>query len=72
MSTSEIARLREQVRLEYESAKNGLEGLGMVARHDFISKRQHNIETCFTQLTQHMSPDQATLLLMEVERQVYR
>ncbi len=71
-SKSEIARLREQLRLEYESAKRGLTGLGAVARHDFITKRQQNIEGCFSQLTKHMSTEQAITILIEVEGEVHR
>ena len=41
---SEIARLREQVRLEYDSAINGLYGISEgIARHAFISAKYDRI-----------------------------
>jgi len=67
MSASEIARLRQQIALEYESAKQGLEGFAAMAAHEFITARQERIEACFTELTQYMSPEEAIVIVLEAE-----
>ena len=41
---SEIARLRQQIALEYEAAHSGLSGFASgAARHDFIQAKTENI-----------------------------
>ena len=36
---SEVARLLQQIEMEYEAAKRGLEGYAIVSRHEFITAR---------------------------------
>lgn len=67
MSASEIARIREQIALEYEAAKQVFEGFSATAAHAFITARQENIEACFVELTQYMSPADAMRIMAEVE-----
>ena len=44
MVQSEVARLREQIRLEYEAATQGIEGLALgTAQHQFITARLENL-----------------------------
>lgn len=39
-NTSEVARLRQQIALEYEAAQRGLSGLAQgVAQHEYITAR---------------------------------
>ena len=67
MSASEIARIREQIALEYEAAKQVFEGFSATAAHKFITARQENIAACYTELVQYMSPPEAIQLMVEVE-----
>ncbi len=69
--TSEIAQLRERIALEYQAAKNVFTGFTPTARHDFITKRQKNIEQYFTDLKQYMSSEEAMLLIMQVDNEVH-
>jgi hypothetical protein len=40
---SEVARLLQQIALEYEGVKRGMDGLASVARHDFIHRKYEMI-----------------------------
>ncbi len=42
-SKSEVARLREQIALEYEAAQRGLSGMAMTASHQFITARMERM-----------------------------
>jgi hypothetical protein len=72
MAHSEIARIREQIRLEYEATSRILHDFTPTARHEFITKRQENIERCFVQLQAHMTTEEAMTILIQVEQQVYQ
>jgi hypothetical protein len=69
--TSEVARLREQIALEYQTAKNVFTGFTPTARHAYITKRQENIAGYFAELKQYMSGEEAFTLLLQVENEVY-
>lgn len=62
---SEVARLREQIALEYEAAQRGLTGLAATARHQFITKRQENIGACFEKLSKIMPSEEAIAIVAE-------
>lgn len=67
---SEVARLMEQIRLEYEAAQRGLTGLASgTARHDFINKKLENIEQCHEVLQTLVGKQEAIKLLAEVFEQ---
>ncbi len=57
---SEVARLRERIALEYQAASRVFTDFTPAARHEYITKRQQNIETCYQDLKKHMSPDRHT------------
>lgn len=67
---SEVARLREQIRLECEAAKRGLEGYAMVAKHDFIQARYDNLGKYQMELEKHISKDEASKIVLEVYAEV--
>jgi hypothetical protein len=47
MSQSEVARLRQQIALEYEAAQRGLYGFAEgTSQHAFITARLENIAAC--------------------------
>ncbi len=71
MTNSEVARLRAQIALEYQAAKNVFTGFSSTARHEYISKRQENIAGYFNDLKQYMSPEEAMLLILQVDNEIH-
>ena len=47
-SKSEVARIRQLIAQEYESVEQGIKGLAVTSRHDFIARRQQTIQ-CYVQ-----------------------
>lgn len=69
-SRSEVARLRQQIRLEYEAAQQGLTGLAEGnAQHAFITRKMENMEICYTMLKDLLGETQATRLFAETLEQ---
>ena len=67
---SEIARLRQQIALEYEAATRGLHGLAQgTAQHAFITRRMENMATYHASLQQLIGPEEAIKLLVETLEQ---
>jgi methyltransferase-like protein len=71
MANSEVANLREKIALEYQAAKQVFTNFTPTARHEFITKRQENIAAYFEDLKQHMSPDEAILLIIQVDNEIH-
>jgi hypothetical protein len=67
---SEIARLREQIAMEYQASQRVFTEFTANGRHEFISKRQENIARIFEDLRQYMSPDDAMQLVIQVGDQI--
>jgi hypothetical protein len=57
--SSKIAQFREQYELEYQAARQGLEGVAMTAPHQFITKRIENMWEHFQQLVQEVGEAEA-------------
>jgi hypothetical protein len=64
---SEVARIRERIACEYEAANRVFTGFTPTARHEFITRRQENIATCFAELRQYMSPEEAVMVVVQAE-----
>jgi hypothetical protein len=67
---SEIARLREQIELECQAAKQGLEGLAVVANHDSINARMERLWDYRQELAQEVGDQEATKIMYEVYKRV--
>ncbi|HZO74832.1 MAG TPA: hypothetical protein VFB60_21680 [Ktedonobacteraceae bacterium] len=65
MSQSEVARIREQIRLEYEASQRIFTDFTLTARHQYITKRQENIGVCFEELSKLLSPQEAIAIVAE-------
>ena len=65
MAQSEVARLMQQIELEYQAAQRALESFAMTAKHDFITKRLENISSIRDELALHVGEETATKLLCE-------
>src|SRR5579859_4884405 len=61
--SSDVARWREQYELEYQAAKRGLEGVAIVAPHQFITRRMEQMWEHFQQLAQEVGQSEAHRLV---------
>jgi hypothetical protein len=66
---SEVARLREQIRLEYEASKRALIDLSIIAPHQFITKRMERIELLRKELILEAGETKGMLIFVEVSEQ---
>lgn len=62
---SEIARLRELIAVEYEAVQQGMNGLAISSRHDFIMKRQQQIWGYVQDLAGIVGESEATRIAFE-------
>jgi len=64
MQRSEVARLLDQIREEYESAMRGLSGLAQgTSRHSFITTRMENMGKLQTQLDELIGDNAIALVV---------
>lgn len=71
MNVSEVARLREQVRLEYEAMMRGLHGFAEgAAMHKFISARMARVGTYHDELAKEIGKEQATQIIGELYNKI--
>ena len=64
---SEVAQLREQIRLEHEAATNGLQGLSEgTARHAFISAKYDRIGLLHEKLQGLVGEEEALEIVVEM------
>lgn len=61
---SEVAKLRERMRLEVESAYQGLYGYAPVTQHQIIRQRMRQIDQTFEQLMPYIGEEAAELILV--------
>jgi hypothetical protein len=66
MSSSEVARLREQIAREIQAMRAALDGYAVVSRHDLINRPYEQIGTSVEQLQQHIPIDEALQMVMDV------
>jgi hypothetical protein len=67
---SEVARIREQIALEYEAVKRVFTGFTPTAKHAFITKRTENIARYFEELKQVVPPEEALEVVLEIQDHV--
>jgi len=65
MSQSEVARIREQIALEYQSAQFVFNVFTENAKHEFLNQRNENLANHFEELQKHLSPEDAMKILIE-------
>ena len=63
--SSEVARLRERLRLEAEAAFQGLYGYAEVARHEIIHQKLERVGKIFEQLKEHIGEEEAALFMLD-------
>ena len=60
-NTSEVARIKRQIELEYEAAQRGMYGFAAGAgKHEFITARMENMGKCHAQLVTLVGEREAT------------
>ncbi len=64
--SSEVARLKECLRLEAEAAFQGLYGYAEVAKHEIIQQKLERVGEVFEQLKQHMGEEEAASFMLDV------
>ncbi len=70
MNVSEVARLRERVKLEYEAMMRGLNGFAEgTAMHEFISARMARVGNYHEELVKEIGEDEATRIICELYNQ---
>jgi hypothetical protein len=62
--SSEIARLREQLRLEASATFQGLYGYAEVAKHEIIHQRLARFGETFEQLKRHLGEEEAARFML--------
>ena len=69
-SKSEVARLMQQIALEYEAAQQGMSGLAYgTSQHRFLTLRTENICHLQKQVLELVGPQEAAKLLLTNEEQ---
>jgi hypothetical protein len=64
-STSEVAKLREHIRLSYEAAQRAMNDPAMVGSHDFITARMENMQQAHTSLIGLVGEDEAMKIVAQ-------
>lgn len=65
MGHSEIARLREQIILEYQATQRVFTDFTPTAKHEYVTKRQENIGICFQELKSILPEGEAIAIVAE-------
>jgi hypothetical protein len=68
VSTSELARLREQIELECQALQNMMQ-FSAVASHRSINRRYRSLDRCRDQLKPLVGEDQATNIVVDIYNQ---
>lgn len=66
MGQSEVARLLQQIDLEYNAARAALNDLAYgTAQHEFITARMERLSCCHEELSRYVGDQEASRLLVE-------
>jgi hypothetical protein len=63
--SSEVARLKENLRLEAAAAFQGLYGYAEVTKHQVIHQKLERVRKAFEQLKQHVDEEEAARLMLK-------
>lgn len=67
--TSDVARLRQRIQLEYEAATRGLTSIAITAPHEFITTRMERIAACHQELKALLGEQAAIQVVAEALEQ---
>ena len=66
---SEVARIREQIAKEYQSAQFVFSGFTETAKHEFLTRRTENLANHFEKLKEHVPEQEAMQILIQESNQ---
>lgn len=64
---SEVARLRRQIALEHQAAQRIFTDFTPTAKHEYLTKRQENLQRYHQELLKLVSPEEAMTIIVEAE-----
>jgi len=67
--SSEVARIRQQIADEYQSAQFVFTGFTPTAKHEFITRRQENLANHFEELKKQVGSDEAMRIFIQMSEQ---
>lgn len=70
MCKSEVARIRQQIEMEIEAMRRGMNEVALgTARHDFIHRKMERIGNCQDSLAAHVGQTEASQIVCQVYMQ---
>jgi hypothetical protein len=67
---SEVARIKQQIAIEYQAASRVFTDFNAKARHAYLTARQEKLGVCLEELTLYMSPDEAMQTFIQVQAEI--
>ncbi len=68
---SDIARIKQQIAVEYQAASRIFTDFTAKARHAYLTVRQEKLGACLDELTQHMSPEDAMQTFIQAQADIF-
>jgi hypothetical protein len=67
---SEVARIKQQIAIEYQAASRVFTDFNAKARHAYLTARQEELGVCLEELTLYMSPEEAMQTFIQVQAEM--
>lgn len=67
---SEVARIKQQIAIEYQAASRVFTDFNAKARHAYLTARQEKLGACLEELTLHMSLEDAMKTFIQVQAEL--
>jgi hypothetical protein len=67
---SEVARIKQQIAIEYQAASRVFTEFNAKARHAYLTARQEKLGACLEELTLHMSPEDAMQIFIQAQAEI--
>ncbi len=67
---SEVARIKQQIAIEYQAASRVFTDFNAKARHAYLTARQEKLGICLEELARHMSPEEAMQTFIQVQAEI--
>lgn len=69
---SDVARIRQQILAEYQSAQYVFTGFTPTAKHEYLTRRQERLAEHFEHLKKHLPPEEAMRVFIEMSERKKR
>ena len=67
---SEVARIKQQIAIEYQAASRVFNEFNAKARHAYLTARQEKLGACLEELTHYMGPEEAMQTFIQAQAEV--